>query len=127
MVYAAELRGRLLAATTARELSRRERAAADAVATGADQGPWDVLNAQEVYSVPALRGVADEYGIPLVLTLHGYPLFESLSEGYTSQSAAGPPLPDAGGDACPAPGRRHRHRGHSPSPACPEAGAGTGR
>ena len=39
--------------------------------------------------MPALRGVADEHGVPLVLTLHGYPLFESLSEGYTTQSAAG--------------------------------------
>ena len=88
MVYAAELRGRLLAATTARELSRRERAA-EAAAAGEDLGLWEVLNAQEVYSVPALRGVADEHGVPLVLTLHGYPLFESLSEGYTAQSAAG--------------------------------------
>ena len=74
MVYAAALRGRLLATMTARELGR---------------GRWDVLNAQEVYSVPALREVADEHGIPLVLTLHGYPLFESLSEGYTASSGYG--------------------------------------
>jgi exopolysaccharide biosynthesis WecB/TagA/CpsF family protein len=98
MVYAAEARGRLLARVTARELAGRERdaagtadatAAQPAAATEAAPGPWQVLNAQEVYSVPALRAVADEHGLPLVLTLHGYPVFESLSEGYTAESAAG--------------------------------------
>ena len=48
-----------------------------------------MLNAQEVYSVPYLRRVADEYGIPLVLTLHGYPLYESVSEGYSTASRLG--------------------------------------
>ena len=79
MVYAAEARGRLLATKTARECAR-------ASAAGV---PWEVLNAQEVYSVPYLRGVADEYGIPLVLTLHGYPLYESVSEGYSNASRMG--------------------------------------
>ncbi len=79
MVYAAEARGRLLAARTATECGR-------AVADGI---PWEVLNAQEVYSVPYLRDVADEYGIPLVLTLHGYPLYESVSEGFSAASRMG--------------------------------------
>ncbi|MHB0979997.1 MAG: WecB/TagA/CpsF family glycosyltransferase [Thermoleophilia bacterium] len=79
MVYAAAVRGRLLAAVTARELARAQAAGE----------PWQVLNAQEVYSVPALRGVADRFGIPLVLTLHGYPLYESMSEGYSEGSRAG--------------------------------------
>ena len=79
MVYAAAVRGRLLAALTERELKRAR----------ADGEPWEVLNAQDVYSVPALRAVADRYGIPLVLTLHGYPLYESMSEGYSRASAAG--------------------------------------
>ncbi|MGI5940498.1 MAG: WecB/TagA/CpsF family glycosyltransferase [Thermoleophilia bacterium] len=79
MVYAAEARGRLLAARTAEECAHAY-----------DAGrPWDALNAQEVYSVPYLRPVADEYGIPLVLTLHGYPLYESVSEGYSTASSMG--------------------------------------
>lgn len=79
MVYSAEARGRLLAARTATECRR-----------AADRGEaWEVLNAQEVYSVPYLRPVADELGIPLVLTLHGYPLYESVSEGYSTASRAG--------------------------------------
>ena len=48
-----------------------------------------MLNAQEVYSIPYLRGVADEFGLPLVLTLHGYPLYESVSEGYSADSEMG--------------------------------------
>ncbi len=76
MVYAAEARGRLLAGVTERELARAEM-------------PWEVLNAQEVYSIPYLREVADRFRIPLVLTLHGYPLFESVSEGYSTSSEAG--------------------------------------
>ncbi len=79
MIYAAAARGRLLAAVTDRELDRARTAGR----------PWEVLNAQEVYPVPALRRVADKYGIPLVLTLHGYPLFESLSEGYSAASVRG--------------------------------------
>ncbi|MBU2603230.1 MAG: WecB/TagA/CpsF family glycosyltransferase [Actinobacteria bacterium] len=79
MVYAATVRARLLAAATQRELN-----------TAAEAGePWDVLNVQEVYSVPALRTLADRHGIPLVLTLHGYPLYESVSEGYSAASTAG--------------------------------------
>ncbi|MCL5736299.1 MAG: glycosyltransferase, partial [Actinobacteria bacterium] len=79
MMYAAETRGRLLASVTGRELAR-------ALHRGA---PWEVLNAQEVYSVPYLRRVADDFGVPLVLTLHGYPLFESVSEGYSASSEMG--------------------------------------
>ena len=79
MIYASAVRGRLLAAATGRELARAEAAGE----------PWEALNAQEVYSVPALRGVADRHGIPLVLTLHGYPLYESDSEGYTAASDLG--------------------------------------
>lgn len=79
MIYAAAIRGRLLAAATERELARAEAAG----------GPWEALNAQEVYSVSALRGVANRFGIPLVLTLHGYPLYESDSEGYTAASDLG--------------------------------------
>ncbi len=79
MVYSAETRARLLARATAAEIERAARAGS----------PWEVLNAQEVYSVPYLRGVADEYGLPLVLTLHGYPLYESVSEGYSSASQLG--------------------------------------
>ncbi|MHB1345019.1 MAG: WecB/TagA/CpsF family glycosyltransferase, partial [Thermoleophilia bacterium] len=79
MVYSHTVRSRLLAAVTARELTRAQAAGR----------PWQVLNAQEVYSVPVLRGVADRFGIPLVLTLHGYPLYESLSEGYSKASRAG--------------------------------------
>lgn len=79
MIYAAAARGRLLAAVTDRELKAAREAGR----------PWEVLNAQEVYSVPPLRAVADRHGIPLVLTLHGYPLFESLSEGYSTQSSRG--------------------------------------
>ena len=79
MIYAAAIRGRLLAAATERELARAEAAGE----------PWEALNAQEVYSVPALRGVADRFGIPLALTLHGYPLYESDSEGYTVASDLG--------------------------------------
>lgn len=79
MMYSAEARGRLLAVSAGRELSRAHAAGL----------PWGVLNAQEVYSVPHLRSVADECGIPLVLTLHGYPLYESLSEGYSTASRMG--------------------------------------
>lgn len=79
MIYASAVRGRLLASATGRELARAEAAGE----------PWEALNAQEVYSVPALRGVADRHGIPLVLTLHGYPLYESDSEGYTAASDLG--------------------------------------
>ncbi|HEY5528754.1 MAG TPA: glycosyltransferase, partial [Thermoleophilia bacterium] len=79
MVYSAEMRGRLSAAATDRALKK---------AAAAGQS-WDVVNAQEVYSVPGLREAADARGVPLVLTLHGYPLFESVSEGYTSASRAG--------------------------------------
>ena len=76
MMYAAEARGRLLAGVTERELAQAE-------------VPWEVLNAQEVYSIPYLRTVADRFGVPLVLTLHGYPLFESVSEGYSTSSDTG--------------------------------------
>jgi exopolysaccharide biosynthesis WecB/TagA/CpsF family protein len=79
MMYSAEARARLLASVTARELRR-------AVKAGS---PWEVLNVQEVYSIPFLRAVADEFGVPLVLTLHGYPLYESLSEGYSADSKMG--------------------------------------
>ncbi len=79
MLYSAEARGRLLAARTASECERAREAGE----------PWEVLNAQEVYSVPYLRAVADECGIPLVLTLHGYPLYESVSEGYSTASRQG--------------------------------------
>jgi exopolysaccharide biosynthesis WecB/TagA/CpsF family protein len=79
MIYASAVRGRLLASATGRELARAEAAGE----------PWEALNAQEVYSVPALRVVADQFGIPLVLTLHGYPLYESDSEGYTAASDFG--------------------------------------
>jgi exopolysaccharide biosynthesis WecB/TagA/CpsF family protein len=74
MTYAAVVRGRLLAFFVERELAR---------------GDWDVLNAQEVYSMPALRRLAAEHGLPLVLTLHGYPYYESISEGYTARSRMG--------------------------------------
>ncbi len=74
MVYAADLRARLLAGSTARQLRT---------------APFDILNAQEVYSVPFLREQADAAGIPLVLTLHGYPLYESRSEGYSAKSEFG--------------------------------------
>jgi exopolysaccharide biosynthesis WecB/TagA/CpsF family protein len=79
MLYSAEARGRLLAARTASECGRARNAGE----------PWEVLNAQEVYSMPYLRSVADEFGIPLVLTLHGYPLYESVSEGYSTASRQG--------------------------------------
>lgn len=79
MMYAAEARARLLARATAREVAKAEQAG----------NPWDVLNAQEVYSVPYLREVADRHHLPLVLTLHGYPLYESVSEGYSSASQMG--------------------------------------
>jgi len=92
MMYAAEARARLLASATARELARAAGGAGH-MTGGGGQGPtpaaWEVLNAQEVYSVPYLRAVADEYGVPLVLTLHGYPLYESISEGYSAGSRAG--------------------------------------
>ncbi len=84
MVYSADMRGRMLSSATARELRRT--AAADTVA---GREPWQVLNAQEVYSVPHLRPVADAMGVPLVLTLHGYPLYESVSEGYSTSSRMG--------------------------------------
>ena len=76
MMYASDTRSRLLARATA--------AAVDSAMPG-----WEVLNAQEVYTIPYLRAVADRYRIPLVLTLHGYPLYESMSEGYTSASQMG--------------------------------------
>ena len=79
MVYSAEARSRLLGVRTAGECGRAR----------TEGVPWEVLNAEEVYSVPHLRAVADEHGIPLVLTLHGYPLFESLSEGYSTASRMG--------------------------------------
>lgn len=79
MMYAAEVRARLLATATERELERGHE-------TGAR---WEVLNAQEVYAIPYLRGVADSLGLPLVLTLHGYPLYESVSEGYSKGSRMG--------------------------------------
>ena len=92
MVYSAEVRGRLLGVVTDRELTAAETGTEQPGAkpeAGRGSGPWEVLNAQEVYSVPSLRAVADRHGVPLVLTLHGYPLYESLSEGYTAQSAWG--------------------------------------
>ncbi len=79
MMYAAEMRGRLMAVVTARELARAAEAGE----------PWQVLNAQEVYSIPYLREVADQFSVPLVVTLHGYPLYESMSEGYTAASRMG--------------------------------------
>ena len=79
MMYAAETRARLLAHATETELERAEKSGS----------PWQVLNAQEVYSVPSLREVADRHHLPLVLTLHGYPLYESVSEGYSSASELG--------------------------------------
>ncbi len=84
MVYSADMRGRMLAQATARALDREARRVTDN-----GQAPWEVLNAQEVYSVPYLRPVADERGVPLVLTLHGYPLYESVSEGYSTSSPMG--------------------------------------
>jgi exopolysaccharide biosynthesis WecB/TagA/CpsF family protein len=91
MMYAAETRARLLASATARELAHAGKAAARSEADGSQQqdAHWEVLNAQEVYSVPYLRAVADEFGVPLVLTLHGYPLYESVSEGYSTASRMG--------------------------------------
>jgi len=79
MMYAADARGRLIAAVTDHEMKR-------AAAVGE---PWEVLNAQEVYSIPYLREVADRHGVPLILTLHGYALYESVSEGYSAASQAG--------------------------------------
>jgi exopolysaccharide biosynthesis WecB/TagA/CpsF family protein len=76
MMYSAEARARLLCS-----------AASQALAGTADSSA--AINAQEVYSVPLLRKVADEYGVPLVLTLHGYPLYESVSEGYSDASKMG--------------------------------------
>lgn len=86
MVYASWLRGQVISRLTERELARdaAEQAQREPSGTG-----WEVLNAQDVYSVPGLRVVADRFGLPLVLTLHGYPLYESLSEGYTSASQWG--------------------------------------
>lgn len=79
MMYSSEARGRMIAAVTERELSK-----------GVKKGePWEVVNAQEVYSIPYLRAVADKFGVPLVLTLHGYALFESISERYSASSQAG--------------------------------------
>src|SRR5680860_1078362 len=40
---------------------------------------WGMVYAAE-------RRVADRHRVPLVLTLHGYPLYESVSEGYTGGS-----------------------------------------
>ena len=73
------------------------------------------------------REVADEFGLPLVLTLHGYPLYESVSEGYSTALADGSPLPHAGRDAGPAPGRRRGHRRHPSLPARVATGARAGR
>ncbi len=81
MVYSAEARSRMLASAASRDLARMAKSGANVSGT--------VINAQEVYSVPYLREVADEYGLPLVLTLHGYPLYESVSEGYTDASRMG--------------------------------------
>ncbi|HZJ02642.1 MAG TPA: glycosyltransferase family 4 protein, partial [Thermoleophilia bacterium] len=74
MIYSAMVRGKLVARFADRELRRHD---------------WQVVNAQEVYSVPGLRAAADRAGVPLVLTLHGYPLYESVSEGYTNRSRLG--------------------------------------
>ncbi len=86
MVYASWLRGQVISRLTERELARdaAEQAQREPPASG-----WEVLNAQDVYSVPGLRVVADRFSLPLVLTLHGYPLYESLSEGYTAASQWG--------------------------------------
>lgn len=86
MVYASWLRGQVISYLTSRELARD---AAEQSQTEPPGAGWEVLNAQDVYSVPGLRTVADRFSLPLVLTLHGYPLYESLSEGYTSGSAWG--------------------------------------
>jgi exopolysaccharide biosynthesis WecB/TagA/CpsF family protein len=107
MMYAAEARARLLASATERALARAGSAAPqgtpaegtaaagdgaatlEGAATAKGPAPWEVLNAQEVYSVPYLRAVADKHGLPLVLTLHGYALYESVSEGYSAGSKMG--------------------------------------
>jgi exopolysaccharide biosynthesis WecB/TagA/CpsF family protein len=89
MMYSAKMRGRLLASATARELDREFTGASSGAEEGVHVGPWEVLNAQEAYSVPYLRKVADKHGLPLVLTMHGYPLYESTSEGYSSGSRMG--------------------------------------
>ncbi|NLT36038.1 MAG: glycosyltransferase family 4 protein, partial [Gaiellales bacterium] len=81
MVYASWLRGQVISRLAERELARD---AAQQAQTEPPGRGWEVLNAQDVYSVPGLRVVADRFSLPLVLTLHGYPLYESLSEGYTS-------------------------------------------
>jgi len=79
MMYSAEMRARLLAGAVEKELGR-------AAAVGL---PWQVLNAQEVYAIPHLRSLADSHGIPLVLTLHGYPLYESVSKATRRRLQAG--------------------------------------
>ena len=89
MVYAASVRARILAELTEQELSRDRREQAAGEPEDAPYQPYQVLNAQDVYSVPGLRLVADRYGLPLVLTLHGYPYYESISEGYTTNSEWG--------------------------------------
>jgi len=86
MVYASWLRGQVISRLAERELARD---AAQQAQTEPPGRGWEVLNAQDVYSVPGLRVVADRFSLPLVLTLHGYPLYESLSEGYTSASEWG--------------------------------------
>ena len=80
MVYAAESRARLLAAKTE----------ADVRARCGRGRPLAVLKRPGGLLGPYLRRVADTvYGIPLVLTLHGYPLYESVSEGYSTGSRQG--------------------------------------
>lgn len=86
MVYAASTRARIVSLLTERELERDRQ---EQEGKGEAGNPWQVINAQDVYSVPLLRKVADRYGLPLVLTLHGYPYYESISEGYTAKSQWG--------------------------------------
>jgi len=84
MAYSADMRGRMLARATGRELSRAASMSADLGSSS-----WEVLNAQEVYSVPYLFQLTESFRVPLVLTLHGYPVYESVSEGYSTSSRMG--------------------------------------
>ena len=116
MIYASAIRGRLLAAATERELARAEAAGE----------PWEALNAQEVYSVPALRGVADRSRHPPGADAARLSPLRIRFRGLHGRLRPRPPLPHGGRDAGSAPGRRRGHRRHPSLQPRAASGAGTG-
>ena len=129
MIYSAEVRGRLLGAVTDRELARGrtgDEPPGAETQTG-PVGPWEVLNAQEVYSVPSLRGGRRPARCAAGAHAARLPALRVAQRGLHHAVGVGARLPDGRRDAGAAAGRRDRDRRHPALPARAEAGTREGR